>query len=67
MRMEKIDPAELEMITGGAGDQAKGMYYCVEGYSKKYGGKVKLYASTYEDAVALCRKLEIGTECIKKV
>lgn len=64
MEFKKMDLDELEMITGGTG--AKGAYYCVEGYSKVYGGNVKLYASTYDAAVKLCQKLGLGTECIKK-
>ena len=50
---------------GGAGEEKK--YYCVEGYSKAYGGNVKLYVSTYNDAVKLCEKLGLGTDCIKEV
>lgn len=55
----------LENISGGTG--AGNMYYCVQGYSKSYGGQVKLYVSTYKDAVKLCEKLGLGTECIKEV
>ena len=39
----------------------------VEGYSKTYGGQVKLYVSTYKDAVKLCEKLGLSTDCIKEV
>ena len=42
MEKERID---LESIAGGAGEEKK--YYCVEGYSKAYGGNVELYVSTY--------------------
>ena len=45
MEKERID---LEGIAGGAGEEKK--YYCIEGYSKAYGGNVKLYVSTYNDA-----------------
>ena len=62
MKKESIN---LENITGGTGESQQ--YYCVQGYSKKYGGNVKLYVSTYDDAVKLCSKLELGTECITKV
>ena len=54
----------LEDIAGGAGDDN---YYCVQGYSKVYGGEVKLYVSAYNDAVKLCEKLGMGIECIKEV
>ena len=30
-------------------------------------GNVKMYVSTYEDAVKLCGLLGMGTECIKEV
>ena len=59
---EKIN---LENINGGAGGASK--YYCVEGYSKTKKGNVKMYVSTYEDAVKLCGLLGMGTECIKEV
>ena len=55
----------LDQVSGGAGNGDK--YYCVQGYSKVYGGEVKLYVSTYDDAVRLCNKLGLGTECIKHV
>ena len=62
MEKERID---LDAIAGGAGEAKK--YYCIEGYSKLYGGNVKLYVSTYNDAVKLCEKLGLGTDCIKEV
>ena len=62
MEIENID---LESVTGGAGEEKK--YYCIEGYSNSYGGNVKLYVSTYNDAVKLCEKLGLGTDCIKEV
>ena len=62
MQKESID---LEGVSGGAGG-AKA-YYCVEGYSKTMKGNVKMYVSTYSDAVKLCEKLGMGTECIKEV
>ena len=62
MEKERID---LDAIAGGAGEEKK--YYCVEGYSKAYGGNVKLYVSTYNDAVKLCEKLGLGTDCIIEV
>ena len=62
MEKEKID---LETISGGAGNGDK--YYCVQGYSKVYGGEVKLYVSTYADAVKLCEKLGMNPNCIKEV
>lgn len=62
MQKEKI---ALENISGGAGKT--GTYYCVEGYSKTYKGNVKMYVSTYNDAVKLCQKLGMGTDCIKQV
>ena len=62
MEKERID---LESIAGGAGEEKK--YYRVEGYSEIYGGNVKLYVSTYNDAVKLCVKLGLGTDCIKEV
>ena len=55
---------DLDQISGGAGGDT---YYCVEGYSKAYGGQVKLYVSTYKDAVKLCEKLGLSTACIKEV
>lgn len=61
MEKQRID---LEKISGGAGGNK---YYCVEGYSKTYGGQVKLYVSTYKDAVKLCEKLGLSTDCIKEV
>ena len=61
MEKERIN---LDSISGGAGDDK---YYCVEGYSKEYGGQVKLYVSTNEDAVNLCKKLGMSTDCIKEV
>ena len=45
----KMVDDQLEQVSGGAGEEKK--YYCVEGYSKAYGGNVKLYVSTYNDAV----------------
>ena len=63
--MEKLDLEELSMVNGGAGSDSK--YYCVEGYSKQYGGQVKLYVSTYKDAVKLCEKLGMSIDCIKEV
>lgn len=62
--MEK-QAIDLEKISGGAGQGDT--YYCVEGYSQKYGGTVKLYVSTYNDAVKLCEKLGLSTDCIKEV
>ena len=62
MQKESID---LEGVSGGAGG-AKA-YYCVEGYSKTMKENVKMFVSTYSDAVKLCEKLGMGTECIKKV
>ena len=61
----KMVDDQLEQVSGGAGEEKK--YYCVEGYSKTYGGNVKLYVSTYNDAVKLCEKLGLGTDCIKEV
>jgi hypothetical protein len=61
----KMVDDQLEQVSGGAGEEKK--YYCVEGYSKAYGGNVKLYVSTYNDAVKLCEKLGLGTDCIKEV
>ena len=61
MEKERIN---LENISGGAGREH---YYCVEGYSKEYGGLVKLYVSTEKDAVNLCKKLGMETDCIKEV
>ena len=61
MEKEKIN---LENISGGTGAEK---YYCVQGYSKEYGGQVKLYVSTYKDAVILCEKLGLGIDCIKEV
>ena len=61
----KISDDELELINGGVGVEKE--YYCVEGYSEHYGGKVKLYALTFHDAVKLCVKLGLGTDCIKEV
>ena len=54
----KMVDDQLEQVSGGAGEEKK--YYCVEGYSKAYGGNVKLYVSTYNDAVKLCEKLGLG-------
>lgn len=62
--MRRMNDADLEGASGGAGAS---MYYCVEGYSKAYGGVVKLYTSTYNDAVKLCQKLGLTTDCIKEV
>ena len=62
--MEKIGEDLLEQVSGGVGEVRK--YYCVEGYSELYGGNVKLYVSTYDDAVELCEKLGLGTECINE-
>ena len=62
MQKEMID---LEGISGGAGG-AK-VYYCVEGYSETMKGHVKMYVSFYSDALKLCEKLGMGTECIKQV
>ena len=62
--MEK-QAIDLEKISGGAGQGDT--YYCVEGYSQVYGGNVKLYVSTYKDAVKLCEKLGLSTACIKEV
>ena len=61
----KMVDDQLEQVSGGAGEEKK--YYYVEGYSKAYGGNVKLYVSTYNDAVKLCEKLGLGTDCIKEV
>lgn len=55
---------ELEMVSGGVGGASK---YCVEGYSIMAKGDVKMYVSTYEDAVKLCELFGMGTECIKEV
>ncbi len=55
---------ELEMVSGGVGGASK---YCVEGYSIMAKGNVKMYVSTYEDAVKLCELFGMGTECIKEV
>jgi hypothetical protein len=62
--MEK-EKTNLENISGGAGGTKS--YYCVEGYSETKKGNVKMYVSTYEDAVKLCGLLGMGTECIKEV
>lgn len=62
MEKEKIN---LEGISGGVGGASK--YYCVEGFSKTMKGNVKMYVSTYKDAVKLCEKLGMGTDCIKEV
>ena len=59
-----LNDDELEMVSGGVGGASK---YCVEGYSETMKGNVKWYVSTYEDAVRLCEKLGMGTECIKEV
>ena len=61
----KLTDNELDFVSGGVGEAKK--YYCVEGYSKAYGGNVKLYVSTYNDAAKLCEKLGLGTDCIKEV
>ena len=55
---------DLEDVSGGEGQSS---LYCVEGYSRVYGGMVKLYVSTYNDAVKLCEKLGMGIDCIKEV
>ena len=55
---------ELEGVSGGAGQSS---LYCVEGYSRVYVGTVKLYVSAYQDAVKLCEKLGMSTDCIKEV
>ena len=54
----------LETISGGAGSEK---YYCVVGYSKEYGGQVKLYVSTYQDALKKRKKLGMSPDCIKEV
>ncbi len=61
----KNDELDLEKVTGGVGGASK--YYCIEGYSKAKKGNVKMYVSTYEDAVKLCEMLGMGTECVKEV
>ena len=60
----KLTADELEMVSGGVGGASK---YCVDGYSTTMPGYVKLYVSTYEDAVKLCEILGIGIEYIKEV
>ncbi len=59
-----LDPDDLANVVGGTGACA---YYCVQGYSKSYGGNVKLYVFTYQDAVKLCEKLGMSIDCIKEV
>ncbi len=59
-----LNDEELEKVSGGVGGASK---YCVEGYSEMTRGYVKMYVSTYEDAVKLCKLLGIGTEYIKEV
>jgi len=61
----EMDELDLEKVVGGEGGASK--YYCVEGYSETKKGNVKMYVSTYEDAVKLCGLLGMGTECIKEV
>lgn len=65
----RLTEDELGQVSGGVASQAgaSSKYYCVEGYSKKYNGNVKMYVSTYEDAVKLCEKLGMSTSCIKEV
>ena len=65
--MEKLDLENLSMVNGGTGSGSGSEYYCVEGYSEVYGGNVKLYVSTYKDAVKLCEKLGMSIDCIKEV
>ena len=60
MKRAEITDDELEQVSGGAGEAKK--YYRVEGYSEIYGGNVKLYVSTYNDAVKLCEKLGMRRE-----
>ena len=55
---------DLEDVSGGEGQSS---LYCVEGYSRVYGGQMKLYVSAYQDAVKLCEKLGMGIDCIKEV
>ncbi len=60
----KLAEDELSKVAGGVGGASK---YCVEGYSIMAKGNVKLYVSTYEDAVKLCELFGMGTEYIKEV
>ena len=62
---QMLDEQDLEKVSGGAGGANND--YCVEGYSEMKKGNVKMYVSTYEDAVKLCGLLGMGTECIKEV
>ena len=62
---QMLDEQDLEKVSGSVGGANN--YYCVEGYSEMKKGNVKMYVSTYEDAVKLCGLLGMGTECIKEV
>ncbi len=64
-KFEPLSDGTLNQVYGGAGGAST--YYCVEGYSEVQKGNVKMYVSSYEDAVKLCNLLGMGTECIKEV
>ena len=64
---EILDLSDLEKIAGGAGNNNEKKYFIIEGDSYLYGGHVKVYVRTYDQAVRLCRTLNLSPDCIKEV